>query len=596
MNAKLRLSLVLLLLVALTVVPVGTYATSPTLMSSFHVGSPGTVTVLSGAHYAGSTVYSYCLSTSSSSVSCVGASGSFTSTGAGAIPAATKLTIPTTTGGGYWIITYTGSTVLANVPFSVVPGVKLSTYSGTPGTVVTLTGGGYAASTGFSDCLSTSSSSVACVGASGGFTSDGLGNIPGGTTLTIPATTGGGYWVITYLGSTVEAFQTKIFTVLAGLTISTFEGSPGVCVPWICVSGTVVTLAGGGYAASTLYSYCLSTSGTAVACVGASGGFTSDGSGNMPSGITLTIPITPQAVGGYYIITYSGSTVQAKRSFTVVPDLFILDSSGPPQATIVTLAGAGYRASTLYSYCLSTSSSSVSCVGTPGSFTTDASGNIPLHVGLTIPNTPTAGYWIITYLVLTHVITNQAFTVVPSIMITQAIGPPGSFTTLTGLGYPVGSVSYCLSTSSSAVACVGASGSFTTTGTYSIPAATTLTIPTTTQGGYWVITYTGSTVLASIAFSVVPGLTLSTYSGTPGTVVTLSAGGYAATTGYSYCLSTSSSSVSCVGASGSFTSDGSGNIPSGTTLTIPTTPKGQYWVITYSGSTVEAFRTFGVGS
>jgi hypothetical protein len=83
-----------------------------------------------------------------------------------------------------------------------------------------------------------------------------------------------------------------------------------------------------------------------------------------------------------------------------------------------------------------------------------------------------------------------------------------------------------------------------------------------------------------------PSLSLSPSSGPAGAVVTLSGQGYHADGGYVYCLSTAvSSNPPCIVATeGSFTADGSGNIPSGTTLTVPSgTGSESYYVIVYSG-------------
>jgi len=88
---------------------------SPTSVSRSGSASARTVT-LSGAGYSTSTTYSYCMSTSSSSTSsCVsGTSGTFTGSGAtGAIPSTATLVVPSGQATGtYYVIVYTGTTVL----------------------------------------------------------------------------------------------------------------------------------------------------------------------------------------------------------------------------------------------------------------------------------------------------------------------------------------------------------------------------------------------------------------------------------------------------------------------------------------------------
>ena len=94
---------------------------SPTSVSRSGTAAARTVT-LSGAGYSTSTTYSYCMSTSSSSVSCIsGTSGTFTGSGTtGAIPSGKTLVVPsgqaTST---YYVIVYTGTTVLITATLTV---------------------------------------------------------------------------------------------------------------------------------------------------------------------------------------------------------------------------------------------------------------------------------------------------------------------------------------------------------------------------------------------------------------------------------------------------------------------------------------------
>ena len=93
--------------------------------------------------------------------------------------------------------------------------------------------------------------------------------------------------------------------------------------------------------------------------------------------------------------TYSGTTSTITRSTTLivaVPTLTISPTSGYPNVTQITLSGADYLASTIYSYCLSTSSTSISCLtGTTHTFTSNSSGYIPSGTTLAVPSSATAG-------------------------------------------------------------------------------------------------------------------------------------------------------------------------------------------------------------
>lgn len=81
-------------------------------------------------------------------------------------------------------------------------------------------------------------------------------------------------------------------------------------------------------------------------------------------------------------------------------------------------------------------------------------------------------------------------------------------------------------------------------------------------------------------------LILSPKRGKPRTVVTLTGSGYGllpmVVRGYFYCLSKSETSVGCVGEPSQFLGTGAGDIPPGTTLTIPDTSAGAYHVVVYT--------------
>ncbi len=104
------------------------------------------------------------------------------------------------------------------------------------------------------------------------------------------------WYLTTEYASVVLASTT--FTVTAGetLAISPING-PG---------GTVVTLTGSGYAASTAYDFCYST--TAIACD--DGSFTTTAAGAIPSGVTWT---ASGAADTYYLTTEYGGVLLGIR-------------------------------------------------------------------------------------------------------------------------------------------------------------------------------------------------------------------------------------------------------------------------------------------
>ena len=105
----------------------------------------------------------------------------------------------------------------------------------------------------------------------------------------------------------------------------------------------------------------------------------------------------------------------------------------------------------------------------------------------------------------------------------------------------------------------------------------------------------------AVYYAAIVTLYASPSSGPAGTVVTLSGSSYTPSATYSYCLSTSNSSVSCVPGTPSpapqFTANSTGYIPSGTTLTVPSgTAPGRYYAVVYSGSpaVITAYAPFTV--
>ncbi|QQG49309.1 MAG: hypothetical protein HY247_03085 [archaeon] len=174
-------------------------------------------------------------------------------------------------------------------------------------------------------------------------------------------------------------------------------------------------------------------------------------------------------------------------------------------------------------------------------------------------------------------------------------GKLGSSVTLTGSGFtasaPIG-FSYdgnVLTTSPAAV---------TATGAGAIPGATTFLVPTSGGGTHSVVATDaqGNTAQAVFTVSPAPTLSLTITSGPHGsnTVTTLSGSNYANSKSYSYCLSSSATTATCVSSSFTLTTSGAGAIPGGVTLTVNQATAGTYYVIVYDTTTsvVAASATF----
>jgi hypothetical protein len=111
--------------------------------------------------------------------------------------------------------------------------------------------------------------------------------------------------------------------------------------------------------------------------------------------------------------------------------------------------------------------------------------------------------------------------------------------------------------------------------------------------------YSGSTVVTKVSFTVTaapPTLTISPTTGSVKVVntITLTGSNYAFSTSYGKCVSADTTTAGCISSTiGTFTSSGSGTIPSSTTITVPINEApGTYYALVYTGSTVNARATY----
>jgi hypothetical protein len=195
--------------------------------------------------------------------------------------------------------------------------------------------------------------------------------------LTAPSgTTAGTYYVLVYSGST-SIVASAAFTVTGPTLALTPTSGP---------NGASITLSGANYIISAAYNDCLSASSTSIAsCVaGSTSGFIASGTGTIPSGTTVTVP-AGTALGAYFVLVYSGTTVVSSSPFSVTPTLILTPNTGTV-GTTVGLSGSGYTPSTLYSYCFSSSANSACPSGTATTFTSTAGGGIPASVTIVVPH------------------------------------------------------------------------------------------------------------------------------------------------------------------------------------------------------------------
>jgi hypothetical protein len=184
-----------------------------------------------------------------------------------------------------------------------------------------------------------------------------------------------------------------------------------------------------------------------------------------------------------------------------------------------------------------------------------------------------------------------------SVSVSPVKGPSGLLVTLSGGGYsPVASYQVCVGaignkscgivfTSAGYLASLGGSafmGGFTADSAGNIPAGTKMAIPDLFGRAYdlGVVQYGGYSFFVSTPFTVEsPTLSMGANAAVPEANVTLTGGGYAPFTTYTFCM-VLAGTVDCGYAGdreetppgiylGTFTADADGNIPSGTKVTIP---------------------------
>ncbi len=189
--------------------------------------------------------------------------------------------------------------------------------------------------------------------------------------------------------------------------------------------GTLITVTGSGFTASTPGYVWFDIDGDSVRDSGEPyDSFTTDGDGDLPAGVNLTVPTEPR--GTYYIRADvpSGSPIEDFDTFTITPEIELSDSSGNVGDTIY-VDGYGFRANatvTIYYDGVS--------VGTD---TTDSNGTFD-NFTLTIPDS-TKGIHKVKGKDSSGYSPEVNFTVSPEITLSSSSGAVDDTITITGTGF-----------------------------------------------------------------------------------------------------------------------------------------------------------------
>lgn len=399
---------------------------------------------------------------------------------------------------GYYAVNVTGQPggdwQVAN--FLVTPGIVLSLTSGRPGTVVTISGSGFAA--GDTGC-GISSSPTGLISSPSCSMSSPSGTMAG--SFIVAATAPSGVYQVIVTGTPTLDAGNATFTVPLRSTL--------ILNPILGPAGTPVSASGLNYQGTT----CL---------LSAPGLFTSQSCVIAGGTLTGSFTVAPAALPGtVYTVTAdtnAGPTDSASATFSVITGpvgtLTLTPTSGL-RGTLVVGTASGFATDTA---CILTSSpagilSSASC-------TITGAGNV--NVGFTVAATALAGTYTILAVGNTGKSAAGSFTVTaPPITMTlnPTSGPVGTAVAVSGSGY-AGTTCAFSSTPS---------GLF-TSATCSISGGTLsggFTVASGATGGYTVTVETDIAESKTATFSVeAPTLTLNPASGSGGTVVTVSGSNY----------------------------------------------------------------------
>jgi hypothetical protein len=223
---------------------------------------------------------------------------------------------------------------MANAAASVTASITLTPGTGPRGTVVTLSGSGFPAST----LITVTFNGVTIATTPSTVTTTAGGAIPAGVTFVVPdAATLGATNTVSVVAGAASASAT--FTVTTPTL--TLQNSGGTTV----TSGPkqVLTVSGSGYAATSTLT--IKFDGTTV------GTATSSATGAIPSGTTFTVPAGATVAGHTVTVTDAHTNVGTITYTVVAPTIGSLPATLPrsPGATTpqsVTISGSGFAPST----------------------------------------------------------------------------------------------------------------------------------------------------------------------------------------------------------------------------------------------------------
>jgi hypothetical protein len=401
---------------------------SPSITISPTSGPPGTsITVVGSNFKLGATVTIFFDVDGDGVVDPGETVGTATASSTGAF--STLVPAPTLPSGIYDVRATDGVNTAPAVAFTITPAISLSPTSGPPGTTVTVSGSGFAASVSGIVWFDSNNNGAFDLGEpSASVTTGPLGTFT--ATLTVPTVPAGTYniYADVPLGLPVEASAS--FTVLIpSITVSPTSGPPGTSVS---ISGTDFIPGASGVVWFDIDNDGVLDPGEPFVSVTASatGMFTA----------TLTVPTVPFQAAGYNIRADvpSGGPVEASATFLVTPAISLSPTSGSP-GTTVTVSGSGFAASVSGIVWFDSNNNGAFDLGEPSaSVTTGPLGTFTAT--LTVPTVPAGTYNIYADVPSGGPVEASAsFTVlIPSITVSPTTVSSGQLITIAGTDFTPG--------------------------------------------------------------------------------------------------------------------------------------------------------------
>ncbi len=500
-------------------------------------GAVGTITYLIEDGLNTNTVYGACLY-AATGCDKLDKSGTFTTGSNGAPTGSVPLTVSDSAVTG--ILIYLNGQNVAIDPYQVTtPSLTLSTNGVLAGTVVGLSGSGYATNANnnpqYKACMS--SSSGACIGSSTTF-SPSSGAIPSGVQLT--AVLGATQVIVTFSGNLV--LSTAFAVLPPDLTLSVSSGPVG----------TPITLSGAGFGLSTSYTACVVVAAGVCDQAARSVSVTASSSGTFSS-IHLAISSTSEVA----VDILSGSQIVASAYITVTPSHFSISPVSGAIGTEITLVGSQLAPGVSYDVCVLVGGQ---CTFYKNLFTTNSMGQIP---GTTLQITETSSA-IVELQFGNNVpatMNSATFTLTtPSVTISPNHGQLGTPVMFTGQGFAKltqYTALLCSSPTYSVASCGAAtSQTFTTDKNGVITTSVVVTVASYGTAYAMIVLASTDTVVVDLPFTVVaPTISATPPLGPVYTPITISSAGLMDSQSYSVCLASASG---CITTLQSFTSSSTG--------------------------------------